>query len=90
MSRTRRPPHDAVPAALVVAVLDEFTRRRREGSPARERTFLNGEPLQDGDRRMIRRWRHGHVGNVRVSTVTKMLEKYHLPSEARGRVLDRS
>jgi hypothetical protein len=67
--------HD--PAALV-AFLDERSTHVTGGHPVRERKYINGEPVNETDARMIRRWRKGDIKQVTDDAARRLLRRFKI------------
>lgn len=70
----------AIDPVVLVAFLDERTTYVVDGTPPRRTRRLNGHRVsQDGDARIIRRWRSGRFDGVTVPAVKALLDRYSLP-----------
>lgn len=65
------------PASLV-AFLDARSTYHTSGYPVRRRKRINGQPVDDVDARMIRRWRKGDIKRVQEASVRALLRRFEI------------
>lgn len=79
-ARGRRSPKSNVNALEFIAWLD--TRRKYERDVDNyERQYINGVWVDHDTRRELRRYRNGHIATLRISTITRILNKFNLTYE---------
>lgn len=72
-----RSPRKNIPAADVVAYLDKHAIVDRDSDGVR-RSYINNVWVDSTYKRIIRRWRHGHVRSIRPATVRILLDHFKL------------
>lgn len=82
---TRRSPKRNVPAVDLMAFLDSYA-TMDVGLDRTPRSYINNVWVDENHKRVIRRYRNGHVRSIRPESLTELLNYFNLEDQWQTRL----